>query len=104
MTTAKTYWRLHWDGTETFSAENANSRLWGSVDDGKRGYSCCESADKLVEYFSHDDVMDPEDPEVATLPVVEFEGDEVGTGADGEPLVVPSRVIRWTTYGEVWAS
>lgn len=35
--------------------------------------------------------------------IVEFEGEQVGNGGDGEPLVIPTRVIRWTTYGQVKA-
>lgn len=96
-----TFFRLHWDGPATFSKENAVSRRWGSANDERRGYSCCRSADDLVEYFSWDDCMDPDDPEVASLPVVEFEGEVVGEGIDGEPLVVPTEVVRWTTYGSI---
>jgi hypothetical protein len=35
--------------------------------------------------------------------VVVFEGRQVGTGLDGEPLVVPTQTIRWMTWAELVA-
>lgn len=33
--------------------------------------------------------------------VVAIEGDEIGRGQDGEPLIIPRRVVAETTYGEL---
>jgi hypothetical protein len=62
----------------------------------QRGYSCCWSADDLLVYFSGARLDDDE-------PVVIFSGEVVGTGADGEPLVVPAchPRPRWTTWGRL---
>jgi len=62
-----------------------------------RGYSCCRTPEGLSNYFflrggMHD-----------SAPVVIFTGEEVGTGPDGEPLVVPAEFPRprWITWGEM---
>jgi hypothetical protein len=58
------------------------------------GYSCCDSAEALLEYFA-----DTEDD----AKVVVFAGERIGTGFDGEPLAVPTSEIRWTTLGQLRA-
>lgn len=84
----QTYYRIHWAGRDAtgdyrFCAANASSAWWGSADVREPGYSCCESADDLVEYFERDDCLDG--------------------GEDGHPLVVPTEIVRWTTFGELLA-
>jgi hypothetical protein len=122
-----TYYRLHCSDAPEFSADNAWSAAWGEaftadgsqyecracdgtgeflddrcpdcsgegVIDADRGYSCCGSASELVEYFDWHCPADDSDP------VVEFDGEHVGNGLDGEPLVVPTAVVRWTTIGQL---
>lgn len=58
-----------------------------------RGYSCFASAREMIEYGTGRLELD------ATR-VIEFEGDYAGDGCDGEPLVIPSQVIRIMTWGE----
>lgn len=57
-----------------------------------RGYSCCGSAAELVEYMTAQGIVADDDH------VVVFTGHEVGSGSDGEPLVVPTTVTRWMTW------
>jgi hypothetical protein len=121
-----TYYRLHRSDAPAFHADNAWSAPWGEVFvdastyecracdgagevfgevcedcdgecvlDADRGYSCCDSASELLAYFGGHCPADDADP------VVVFEGARVGAGLDGEPLVVPSTVIRWTTIGQL---
>jgi hypothetical protein len=126
----ETYYRLHRDDAPTFTADNAWSGLWGGTfsPDGARsecpqcdesgeydgeecshcagegwldcdyGYSCCYTAAELVAYFSRGGGLDAVD---LAQPVVVFAGEQVGNGFDGEPLVVPTEVVRWTTLGEL---
>ena len=61
-----------------------------------RGYSCWASAAEMIEYGN--DRLD-----TSTTRVMEFEGEQVGTGSDDEPLVVPSRVVRVMTWAEFTA-
>lgn len=61
------------------------------------GYSCCESAESLLEYFAARGGVDGE------TPVAIFRGKSVGTGPDGEPLVIPVGRTRWTTYAKLRA-
>jgi hypothetical protein len=126
---ADTYYRLHQAGIPEFSADNAWSGLWGGAfsADGSRsecgqcdakgvdewgepceagcsdgwfdcaeGYSCCWTGQDLLRYFDEHLGSGFEDE-----PVVVFEGALVGTGFDGEPLAIPTRVIRWTTIGQL---
>src|SRR5690606_11407414 len=65
--------------------------------DADYGYSCCYSAEELLEYMRVHGVVTDDDP------VVIFEGHRVGTGGDGEPLAGPSGRIRWTTIGALRA-
>lgn len=85
----------HCDGSgEAFGEEckNCNGEGW---EDCLQGYSCCDSAEELLEYFQkHGHTNDD-------TPVVIFEGEYVGNGFDGEPLAVPTKVVRWTTFGEL---
>lgn len=62
-----------------------------------RGYSCCWSAEDLIEYFAeHGSPADSDD-------VVAFEGRRVDTGFDGEPLAIPTGDVRWMTWAEFTA-
>lgn len=133
MTETETFYRLHGTWAPAFSADNAYSALWGvtfsedgaryacvpcdgttkdpwghrcewceDTEDGwydaDRGYSACDSAEELVRYFGqHAEYLSDDEP------VVEFTGDVVGTGCDGEPLIVPTAVVRWTTLGQLRA-
>jgi hypothetical protein len=121
-----TYYRLHRSDALEFSASNAWSAAWGEtfvspgryecracdgtgeflgeqcqdcagegVVDADPGYSCCDSAAELVEYFDQHCPADDSDP------VVEFDGEYAGQGCDGEPLVVPTAVVRWTTFSKL---
>lgn len=123
-----TYYRLHRTDAPTFSADNAWSAPWGEAFgvDGDRyecrscdgsgsdvfgehcgycdgegwfdcaeGYSCCESAEDLLAYFDRHCPANYDDP------VVVFEGDYCGQGCDGEPLVVPTAIVWWTTIGQL---
>ena len=60
--------------------------------DADTGYSCFGSPGELIDYFTGRVGVDPNET------VVAFRGHLVGTGADGEPLVVPDQVIRTTTW------
>jgi hypothetical protein len=86
------YWRLHWPDLPAFNAKNAWSQDWGTYGEGGgvRGYSALESAEDLVRYFQvHAGGLGND------VPIVVFAGYRVGTGADREPLVVPTQVIAW---------
>lgn len=132
MSETETFYRVHWTGSPTFGADNAWSALWGSArsEDGSRteccecdgtgasygepcatcdgegwedcqyGYSCCWSPADLIAYFGSPSRGEP----LASDAVVVFEGQQVGTGCDGEPLAVPTGTVRWTTYGDLAAS
>lgn len=85
--------RCDGDGT-LYNAECADCDGTGWYD-ADPGYSCCHTAQDLVAYMTDHGTPADDDP------VVIFEGEQVGTGFDGEPLVIPTKVIRWTTYGEL---
>lgn len=123
------FYRAHRAGSPPFTADNAWSAPWGetfSADgsryecrtcdgtgvaygercdagcthgwfDADRGYSACNCAADLITYLDARGLPAPDDP------VVVFTGTRVGTGTDGEPLVVPTTTIRWTTYGAIRA-
>ena len=128
----ETFYRLHTNPqAPAFNADNAYSGLWGSTwsedgtqtechdcngqgrlfdddpdcgtcdgtgwEDASEGYSSCASAEELLDYFGQHSPADDADP------VVVFEGAQVGIGFDGEPLVIPATVIRWTTIGALRA-
>ncbi len=124
---AETFYRLHANpDAPAFTADNAWSGLWGgqwSADgarnectacsdlddsrpecaacdgtgwqDAQYGYSCCWTASDLITYMDKHGVVDDSDA------VVIFEGEQVGSGFDGEPLAVPTGRIEWTTWGEL---
>lgn len=122
------FYRLHSASAPEFSADNAFSAPWGETfsDDGSTyecrtcdgtgedyfgdrctdcdgtghidcdpGYSCCHTAAELLAYFGQHCPADDRDL------VVVFEGTQIGNGVDGEPLVIPTHVVRWTTFGEI---
>lgn len=61
------------------------------------GYSCWDSPEKLVEYIRYMGL----DREFRPRLVAVFEGEEVGEGLDGEPLVIPDMdTVRWIPWGE----
>lgn len=120
---AETFFRVHWADAPDFSPENARSALWGSTrsedgtktectscipgdregckvcggtgwEDCMKGYSCCWSAEDLVEYMAEHGAPGEHDR------VIVFEGVHTGTGFDGEPLAVPTRIIEETTWSE----
>lgn len=64
-----------------------------------RGFSSCRTAEDLVRYFS--ERAQPRDHEGV---VYVFEGYQAGTGFDGEPCVVPERVIKEMTWSEFVAT
>ena len=97
----KAYFRVHWDGSDEFSPDNAYSRPWGSenMEEGEeyepqRGYSSFDNPGKLIQYFEDRGGV----PDDAT--VVVFDGEWMGQGDDGEDLTVPSQVIRTMTWKE----
>ena len=53
--------------------------------EANRGYSCCESMEKLARYLA------------AGGEVVEFRGEVTGRGEDGEWLVVPTEIVSRTS-------
>lgn len=65
--------------------------------DCERGYSCFEDAHRLVAYMRERG----SDPEDAWGTVYVFEGDMAGNGTDGEPLIVPTRVVETITWSEL---
>lgn len=124
------YWRFHWFDCPTFSAENAESVGWDERDEcfacggeGEielesglekcercggtghvepvEGYSCCESADELYRYFMRRILPDDDDGVV-----VVFSGIWMGSGDDGELLVVPEARPRprFLKPSQVWAA
>lgn len=124
-----TFYRLHSNpSAPCFCAEHAWSGLWGGEwnEDGSathcnrcggtgtllfgeecttcdgdgwepalHGYSACWDAAELAEYMDEHGVVADNDP------VVIFEGRQVGTGFDGEPLAVPTGKVRWITWKEL---
>ncbi len=97
----KAYFRVHWDGSDEFSPDNAYSRPWGSenMEEGEeyepqRGYSSFDNPGKLIQYFEDRGGV----PDDAT--VIVFDGEWMGQGDDGEDLTVPSQVIRAMTWKE----
>jgi hypothetical protein len=64
----------------------------------ERGYSCETSPGALIAYFRNHGV-DPHPEET----VVVFEGEQAGTGLDGEPTAVPARVTETMTWEQFTA-
>lgn len=69
------------------------------IEDAARGYSCCTSASELVAYMRQHAGGDMPDDD--HWQVVVFTGEQWGWGADGEPLVVPTRVLETLTWGQL---
>lgn len=125
---SQTFYRLHWEDCPPLTPDNAWSALWGHTrsQDGSRtecgacdgtgesfgrkcedcngegwhdcvpGYSACHTAEDLIDYFSQPG-MDP----IGDEPVVIFEGRQVGNGFEGEPTVMPERILEtlnWNTF------
>lgn len=122
----QTFYRIHWADSPEFNAANAWSVLWGATrsedgtqtectscyegdrddcricdgtgwEDALEGYSCCDTATELIEYFTtaaRDSLIGDDDK------VIVFEGTRTGVGFDGEPLAVPTRIIEETTWSE----
>ncbi len=85
------------DGTTVSCGESCDSCGGEGWEDCVPGYSCTDSADELLTYFTrHGEPTHDE-------PVAIFEGHRIGTGFDGEPLAVPTGTVRWTTYGALRA-
>lgn len=125
----ETFYRVHWSDAPEFNADNAWSALWGTTrsedgsqtecltcdgtgeldderctncggegwDDCVRGYSCCWNPESLVAYFNRPG-MQPNGENV-----IVFEGYQTGTGFDGEPCAVPTKIIETLTWEEFLA-
>jgi hypothetical protein len=121
--TQMTFYRLHSNpDAPCFCAEHAYSGLWGRTwsedgsqtqcwcdgqdadcrdcdgsgwEDAQYGYSACWSATDLVTYMKKHGIVENDDK------VIIFDGRQVGTGFDGEPLAVPSRTIEILTWSEL---
>jgi hypothetical protein len=76
------------DGTECGGCD-------GGWEDALYGYSSCDTAEELVAYMTKHGVVNDDDL------VVAFEGEQVGNGWDGEPLVVPTHVVEVITWAEL---
>ena len=86
------------DGTGEIAGEGACTSCDGEGSrEADRGYSCCTSPEDLLASAEQ---MAWGRLQLATARVVAFEGEQAGLGWDGEPLVVPTRVIRVMTWDE----
>ena len=61
------------------------------------GYSCCDTAQELIDYFTERSEPTADDA------VIVFEGRQVDTGFDGEPTAVPHHVIETLTWDQFTA-
>lgn len=77
-------------------AEGCECPGWSDCD---RGYSCCHSADDLAAYFAARFAATEEMDRDGV--VYEFEGQRHGQGIEGDPLVVPARVVRTLTWSQM---
>ena len=85
----QSYYRAHRKNAE-FSPDEAWSLAIDGDSDEQRGYSALRSLDELHAYISSRKYPDLTDSVArGERIVIRFTGDEVGQGADGEPLVVP---------------
>lgn len=120
----ETFYRLHSNPeAPCFCANHAYSGVWGGEwskdgsqsrctscipgdedcrvcggtgwEDAIRGYSCCWTAEDLIAYMGEHHA-----PDAAELVAV-FEGRQVGTGFDGEPLAIPTGDVEWITWAEL---
>lgn len=115
----RVFWRVHWSATPPFAPENAYSAPWDTnwhpteklvMEYGRygdwvapdRGYSVAPSAKSLVDYIEFN-----AGGEVAEVhDILVFTGEQVGTGLDGEPLVIPDvdGVLGRLKWGEFTAA
>jgi hypothetical protein len=79
-------------------SERADCDGEGTID-CDRGYSCCASAADLLAYFAARFITAEEMDQTGTVYV--FEGEPHGEGIEGEPLVVPTRVLKTLTWTEL---
>jgi len=77
------FWRAH-PNSRPFSPEDATSREWHGEGEPDAGYSSFDTPHELFGYFNPGERHPGHDSHV-----VEFSGQRVGTGMDGEPLVMP---------------
>ena len=80
----------------TFSPETATSQEWGNAKGPvDKGYSSFDNPHDLVRYFNPSDRAYIR----GTAHVVNFTGEQVGHGMEGEPLAVPdmkvARKMSW---------
>jgi hypothetical protein len=87
------------DGTWYGTCETCHGDGW---QDACEGYSACRDAAELVGYFTASGRSGVVDDTSGT--VIVFTGRNVGTGFDGEPLVVPDGVVTTMTWAELVAS
>jgi hypothetical protein len=83
-----TYYRIQWAGDPL-------SRSWLSQDvnslDYEAGTSCCETLDELLAWIEGGTACP-----VGDVEIVEFAGEWLGTGDDGEAVVRPvAELSRW---------
>jgi len=78
-------------GTGWEGCEECDGTGWAS---SSRGYSCCWDAEDLLRYFEDHLAVSDSDR------VILFTGEHVGTGPDGEPLVIPMQVISTMTWDQ----
>ncbi|QSB07144.1 hypothetical protein [Natronoglycomyces albus] len=107
-------WSIQW-GLDNYTADGSAAKCFqcdgeGDIDfygscptcdgeghiKGESGYSACDSAQELINYFSHRNIDD------ADMAVVIYTGTHDGTGPDGESLASPDgERTYWTTYAAV---
>lgn len=86
-----TFYRIHWEGSRTFSRKNAWSADWGYEGDvpPKRGYSCYDDPERLYDYMMSKCIEFAPDDDDTELII--FAGDAVGVGPEGEDLALPRK-------------
>jgi hypothetical protein len=93
------YYRAHRKDAE-FSPDDAWSLAIDGDSEEERGYSAFRSLPELHAYISSRKYPDLTDSVArGERIVIRFTGDEVGQGADGEPLVVPHN----SAHSTIWA-
>ena len=92
----KLYWRTHPRG-RTFSTEDATSTpFYGDNKVTQRGYSCFDDPWHLWLYLDAQRWYEA----AKGNDIIGFSGERVGTGSDGEDLVVPDmRTVRRMSFG-----
>lgn len=122
------YYRIEWDDRDVMTSP-FRSTGWGENKTVKDGLSVCVSAAALVRYFQpwvetieKMALCEPEEDHknyaawnadyaaimerAHRIPteysrVVILSGEKIGTGIDGEPLIIPHAVIAGTTFGNL---